>query len=470
MEKKQFFKLLLIALVIIGIWNVPTPEGLQTETWHIVAVYLGLLLGLVIKPFAEPVITLIILGFVSMFMKQSILLKGYGNNMAWFIAIVTIVCTAFVKTGLGKRIAYNLLLKGGKTTLGLGYIMTFTDFILSPATGSNSSRTSIIYPIFQNIAEGTGSTAKENPRRLGAYLTVLMYAVSQGTSALFLTGMATNAITVSLISGMLGINLTWGTWFLASIVPVGLFLLLAPLVIYKIYPPELKSLDDVKPLATKGLEELGPVSPAEKKLFVLFILAVLGWMFGPKITFVTLSMQVVGFMFLALVLLLGILNWNDVISTKSAWSVFIWYGAFYGIASALASGGFYTWLSGQIGKVLDLSQMNGLVVTAILLFISLAVRYFFVSNSAFVASFYPVLLTLASTTDANMMLTSLLLAFFASLGALLTHYGNGAGLIVFASDYVPQKDFWCIGTTMVGMALVIFFVIGLPYWKIIGLW
>lgn len=151
---------------------------------------------------------------------------------------------------------------------------------------------------------------------------------------MFLTGMATNAITVSLITEMLGITLTWGTWFLASIVPVGLFLLLAPYVIYKIYPPELKSLDDIKPLAQKGLKELGAVTSAEKKLFVLFLLAILGWMFGPKLPVVNLSMQVVGFVFLALVLLLDVLDWNDVMAAKGAWSIFIWYGAFYGIASA----------------------------------------------------------------------------------------------------------------------------------------
>ena len=84
-----------------------------------------------------------------------------------------------------------------------------------------------------------------------------MYASSQGTSALFLTGMATNAITVSLITEMLGITLSWGTWFLASIVPVGLFLLLAPYVIYKIYPPELKSLDDIQAACAKGVKGAG---------------------------------------------------------------------------------------------------------------------------------------------------------------------------------------------------------------------
>lgn len=470
MNRNRLVKLLIVAAVIVGIWIMPAPAGLEAETWHIVALYLGLLAGLVLKPFVEPVITLIVIGIVAMFMDTSILLKGYGNNMAWFIAMVTIVCTAFVKTGLGKRIAYNLLMRAGKSTLGLGYILVFTDLILSPATGSNSSRTSIIYPIFQNIAEGTGSKPDDNPRKLGAYLTILMYTSSQGTSALFLTGMATNAITVSLLTEMLGINLTWGTWFAASIVPIGLFLLLAPLVIYKVYPPELKSLDHIKPLAEQGLKDLGAVSSSEKKLFVLFILAVLGWMFGPKLPVVNLSMQVVGFVFLALVLLTDVLDWNDVMAAKGAWSIFIWYGAFYGIASALSSAGFYTWLAEMLGNVVDLSRTNGMLVTVILVLISLAVRYFFVSNSAFVASFYPVLFTLAANTQANLMVVGLLLAFCSPIGALLTHYGNGAGLVTFASDYVPQKDFWRVGTVMVGMALVIFFVIGMPYWKVIGLW
>lgn len=469
MNTSKLLKSLFIAIVIIAFWNIPTPEGLKPDTWHLVSLYLGLLAGLVLKPFSEPIITLIILGIMSMFVKTNILLSGFGSSMTWFIAIVTMVCTAFIKTGLGKRIAYNLLLKTGNSSLGLGYILILTDLILSPATGSNAARTTIIYPIFQNIAEGVGSEPHKEPRKLGAYLTTLMYASSQGTSALFLTGMATNAITVSLLSEMLNIHLTWGTWFMATVVPGGLFLFLAPLIIYKIYPPTLKSLSDIKPLAKKGLEELGPISRNEKILAGLFVLAVLGWMFGSSITFVNLNMQVVGFLFLALVLLSGILDWNDVIGAKGAWSIFVWYGAFYGVAAALASAGFYKWLAVVLGAALNISAVDGMIVTAILLFVSLAVRYFFVSNSAFVASFYPVLFAIAATTQANLMVVALLLAVFASYGALLTHYGNGAGLIAFASGYVSQSDFWKVGTCMVLVALVIYAVIGVPYWMMIGL-
>lgn len=470
MNKKNLLKFLFVAAIPIIVWNIPAPEGLKKETWDIVAIYLGLLAGLIIKPFKEPIITLIIVGIALMFMDSSILLHGYSDKMTWFLVVVTIVCTAFVKTGLGKRMAYNLLLRSGDSTLGLGYLMMLSDLILSPATGSNASRTTIIYPIFRNIAEGAGSKPDDGPRKLGAYLTVLTYVVSQGTAALFLTGMATNAITVSLASSMLGVNLTWGMWFMASVVPAGLFLLVAPFIVYKIYKPELTHLSDIKPQIKKDLEALGTMTRNEKVLVVLFILAILGWMFGAKLTFINLSMQVVGFVFLALVLIAGILDWDDVIGSKGAWNVFVWYGAFYGIAASLADAGFYTWLADKLGALLNLSQVNGLLVTIVLLLLSLAVRYFFVSNSAFVASFYPVLFAIVLTTKADPMVVTLLLAFFASYGALLTHYGNGAGLIAFASGFISQKDFWRVGTIMVGVALVIFLVIGLPYWKVIGLW
>ena len=124
MEKTRFLKLVLIAAVTIAIWNIPAPAGLEVETWHIVALYLGLLLGLVIKPFSEPIITLIIVGIAAMFMDTSILLKGYGNNMAWFIAMVTIVYSTIMSW---KDIYVGLtpvwLMNGIALTFGVGFVM-----------------------------------------------------------------------------------------------------------------------------------------------------------------------------------------------------------------------------------------------------------------------------------------------------------------------------------------------------------
>lgn len=469
-NKSKIIKILIILLITIGLWFTPVPHGLKTETWHLFALYLGLLVGLITRPYKEPVVAFMMIAFAAVFIDPKILLGGYADPMVWFIMVVTIVASAFVKTGLGRRIAYNLILKLGDSSLTLGYLLILVDLILSPATGSNSARQSIIWPIFENIAASTGSKPDENPRKLGSYLEILSYVSSQTTSALFMTGMANNAITVSLAAKMMHVQLTWFSWLAYSIVPVGLFLFLAPWILYKIYPPELKDLSSVKKLARENLDKMGKINTKEKTLLVIFLLAILGWMFGTKIVGVNLSLQVVGFLFLALLLLTDVMDWNDMMKAKGAWSIFIWFGAFLGIADTLANEGFYTWLAKITSSFLNLKTLSPVLVILLLVFISLIVRYFFVSNSAFVASFYPVLFTLAMTTSASKMVIALLLAFSSAFGALLTHYGNGSGLIAFAGGYVPQKKFWELGTIMALIAMLIVLIIGVPYWKLLGAW
>lgn len=463
----RYWPMVLVVGCPLFFWFWPHPAGLSVETWRLVGVYLALLSGLVFRPYTDAVIVLIILGVGSLFYGPDILLKGYGNSMVWFIMVAFLICRAFTITGLGKRIAYLLLRKYGRSSLGLGFLMLVTDLVLAPATASNMSRTGgITYPIFRNIAETLGSQPGASSRKIGAYLSILMYVVSMGTSTFFLTGMATNSITVSLAKQILDVDLTWMTWFAASIVPSGLLLLAAPLIIYKLYPPEISVIDGVKQIAEAGLAELGPMSRSEKILLVLFFLAVLGWMTG---SYTDISLQAVGLAFLAGQLLTKVMTWEDLTQEKSAWATFVWYGGFYGCATALAAGGFYKWLVSLVQLYVSLSEISSGVAVAILVAISMVVRYFFVSNSAFVVSFYPVLFTLGLSTQASPMLIALSLAFSAGYGSLLTHYGNGAGVITFAAGYVPQKTFWMIGTIMAVISAIVYYVVGVPYWKLIGL-
>lgn len=57
---------------------------------------------------------------------------------------------------------------------------------------------------------------------------------------MFITAMAANPLAVNLAADALGSTISWGTWALAGIVP-GLFTLLTmPLLLYLVYPPEIK--------------------------------------------------------------------------------------------------------------------------------------------------------------------------------------------------------------------------------------
>lgn len=470
--KNRIIKMIPVVFFPVLMWMIPTPAGLETETWHLFGLCLSLLCGLIFKPFSEPVISLIILGIGACFVKNyDLLYTGFAANGVWFLLAVLLACGAFKKTGLGKRMAYILLSKFGKTkfgstSLGLGYAMMLCDLILSPATGSNTSRSAIVFPIFRGVAESLGSYADKEPRKLGAYLELLEHVVAMSTAVLFLTGMASNAIIASTIKDVTGIELTWMLWFRAAIVPGLIVLLLCPLAVYKLFPPTMKNLGDIKPFVEKGLKEMGPMKKDEKILLTLFLMAIAGWMFGSKIG---IDMYVVAFAFLALELLLGVMDWSDLMAEKGAWNMYIWYGAFFSISSAINAGGFYSWLSEQIQKYFDLSAMSSIVALIILVLLSFAVKYFFVSNAAYIASIYPVILTLAASTQVNMMALSLMLAFFGGYGALLCNYGNGASIYIFGNGYVSQKDWYVKGTILLFMIFAVFLAVGLPYWSLTGI-
>jgi len=56
---------------------------------------------------------------------------------------------------------------------------------------------------------------------------------------MFITAMAANPLAVNLASAA-NIHITWGTWALAGLVPGLVCLLAVPLILYALYPPEMK--------------------------------------------------------------------------------------------------------------------------------------------------------------------------------------------------------------------------------------
>lgn len=73
---------------------------------------------------------------------------------------------------------------------------------------------------------------------------------------------------------------TWITWFKVASVPAIVSLLVTPLVLYVIYPPETKDTPDAPALAAKKLESMGPVTKNEWVMVATMLLAVSLWVFG----------------------------------------------------------------------------------------------------------------------------------------------------------------------------------------------
>ena len=199
---------LLLLLVPVSILMVPVPSGLTPLAWKIFAVYIAAILGLILRPAGEAVVMLSVIAFGSFIVPVGQLLSGYGNGTVWLVFTAFLITQAFADTGLGRRVAYWMIGRFGKSSLGLVYGQMLTDLILSPATPSNTARSGgIVYPIFRNVASTLNSEPEDNPRRIGSYITISGYAISLSTSAVFLTACAPNILTVGFARDILKVDI-----------------------------------------------------------------------------------------------------------------------------------------------------------------------------------------------------------------------------------------------------------------------
>ena len=78
----------------------------------------------------------------------------------------------------------------------------------------------------------------------GAYVMKTCFQTSTISSAMFITAMAANPLAVDLARDALGQTISWGLWAAAGLVPGIICLVTAPLILYVLYPPEMKDTPD----------------------------------------------------------------------------------------------------------------------------------------------------------------------------------------------------------------------------------
>jgi len=178
------------------------------------------------------------------------------------------------QTGLGRRIAYLLIRGFGGSSLRLGYTLALSDMIIAPATPSNTARAGgILFPIVRSVSNSFGSEPDQGPRKIGAYLMQTVFHSNCLSSSMFMTASAPNALIVSLAASTLFVDISWGMWTLSALVPGIIAFITMPLVIYKLYPPEIKKTPEAKALAQEELIKMGPVTRDERVTIGIFLLS-----------------------------------------------------------------------------------------------------------------------------------------------------------------------------------------------------
>ncbi|HKP68057.1 MAG TPA: DASS family sodium-coupled anion symporter [Pyrinomonadaceae bacterium] len=466
---KPIVKWLITLGVGIAISLIPLPDGVTREAWTLLAIFIATIVGSIVQPL--PGSAMVLLGVVATAafgaLKIEKALSGYADKYVWLVLAAFFISRAMIKTGLGHRIALMLIRLIGKKSLGLGYSLVVTDCVLAsfvPSTGARSG--GIILPIARSVSETYDSRPDDGTAsKLGTFLMTLLYQCEVILCATFLTGQASNLIIRNFAATQANIDLNYSVWFVSAIVPSLVSLIVIPIFIYRFFPPDVRETPDAVDFARRELTEMGPLKRSEKILLTVFVVVVALWISAP---WHGVDATVIALGGIVLLLVSDVLNWRDITDETHAWEVFIWYGGLVMMATALGETNLTKLFAESIA-----STMNGWTWPAALAVLALVyfyAHYAFASITAHVTAMFIPFLAVTVAVGAPAGLTVLILTYFANLSAGLTHYGTTPAPVYFGVGYVTQKRWWTVGLICSVINIVIWSVVGLAWWRVLGWW
>ena len=133
---------LIVLLVGAVLWFLPPPAGVTVLGWHLAAVFIATVVGFILHPLPIGAVAFIAITFsvLTGLLSTKDALAGYGNSTIWLIVCAFLYSRGFIKSGLGRRIAFAIIRAIGKSALSLGYAIAFSELIISPATPSATAR------------------------------------------------------------------------------------------------------------------------------------------------------------------------------------------------------------------------------------------------------------------------------------------------------------------------------------------
>jgi DASS family divalent anion:Na+ symporter len=467
--------ILQIVVIIFGLilWFVPIPSGLESYiqklpsgdleftpimAWHLFAIFITAIFAVILK--AMPIFTSAIFGVSAAILTGTLTAKqafsGFSEDWILLIIVAFLIARGVIKSGLGKRIAFLIIRKFGKSSIGLSYSIIAADMFMAPAFPSNTARSGVLFPIVNALATDSGSNVTDGTRKkLGSYLMISSMAGLTISSSLWLTAMAANPAGAKMAKDF-GVNITYGSWAMAASLPVLVLFAIMPWVLMKVFPPEVKHTPDAPQIAQDALDKMGRVSKNEWIMAGVFIGMVSLWIassFVPE-----LNKTAVAFLGLGILMLANIFTIKDLHGEGQALGTLVWFAILYAMSVYLNKFGFMGWIGDNAAHMVD--GLPWVAAYVILVIAYVLIHYFFVSQTAQMLALFSVFLGVAVKTGVPAELMALMLLFATNFNAIITPQGSSANVIYVGSGYLEAGEIYRVGGIVTLVNTIVFLTVG----------
>jgi DASS family divalent anion:Na+ symporter len=464
--KSKNFLLATVVLVGLTLWSTPPPAGVGEDAWHLFTLFFSAIFAIILDvlPIFTASIIALSLSILSGTLKPAEAYSGFSESFILLIVVAFLVSRAVVMSGLGKRIALLMIRRFGRSTLGLGYSMVATDIMIAAAFPSNTARSGVLYPIVHALSHDSGSKVADGTRKkMGAYLMFNSMAGISISSALWFTAMAANPVGAA-IAEEAGIEIGFGSWFLAASLPSLAAFVTIPWLLYKVYPPELKETPDAPKKAIEELERMGPVHRNEWITGFTFLAMVLLWALSGTLGIDKTAVALAG---LGVLMVTNVFTVHDLRDQGDALGTLIWFAALYTMSTYLNKMGFMLYIGESISE--QIAGFSWPVVYLLLVVLYVLIHYLFVSQTAQMLALFGVFLSVGINAGVPGEMMALMLLFATNFNSVITPQGSSANVLFVGSGYMSAAELYKNGAIVTLANTFIYLTVGTAWMYLLGI-
>ena len=455
--------IIIVSTLLLGglILLLPFPEEFSSKAIMMVAItFISAVFWITeCVPIALTGLVVILLEAIAGIQGISAGLKHIANPVNSIIFAGYIMATALSKYHLDRRISLHIIAAMGERTdmLFLG-VMAATGLLSMWI--SNSAAAAIMMPIALGIVHMTDhEPGKSN---LGKIMMIgIAYAANiggMGTPA----GTPASSITIALVREITKHQIRFLDWCIRAVPMVILLIPLGWFILLKLFPPETRRIEGGTEGVKKELKDLGPLTGTQKKVLVLFLLAVLLWISD------SFFLLLPGWLYIASVTIallfvmprVGVVTWKES-APEIGWDIFILVGGGLALGSGLNDTGVIKIIAESLSGILSGAGVY-IVAGSIALITSLSITVFS-SLTATSTTFVPVTLGLAAALGFNPV-TLATMAGLASCCAFMLPANTPPNAIVYKSGYFKSYEMAKAGILFtIGSAIILALVFSIVW-------
>jgi sodium-dependent dicarboxylate transporter 2/3/5 len=486
-ERRQAIGLVVGLALFSLLLFLPAPIGMDLKAWRTTAA--TILIGVwwmseAVHPAVTALIPLALFPFLRILTPQEVS-AAYADHVIFLFMGGFLIALAMEKWNLHTRVALQILSRVGSSPRTVSLGMMGVTAIISMWV-SNTATTMIMLPIVTAILKRADEQGYDTRNGFG---TALMLMIAYGAS---IGGVGTpvgtppNVIFLGAFAKLFPTapSIPFSQWMLFGIPTVIILTVVTwAYLAFIMFPFPSTGWQTDRQFLHESLENLGPMSPQEKKVLIVAAATAMLWIFREDLPFGVVTLP--GWtrllpspiniqdstVAMAMALLLFfvpadrksgtfLLDWET--AERLPWGVLILLGGGLALAAGVEKSGLASWLGSQLSLVGNLSVLGGIFLVTLLT----AWVTEFASNTATTTLLLPVLAATAQAMNIDPLLLMVPATFAASVCNFMLPSATGPNAIVFATGHVtiPQMVKAGIGLDLIGAALlaVLIYLLGIP--------